>query len=105
MRRPAGPVVGVDVGGTKLLAVRLDPDGGVTADHFQASPKDGPGEVEEVAAAARRLSGHPEACAVGAGVAFVVHGTGLVRFAPNLPGLAGPPLIQGLCDALPGWRV
>jgi glucokinase len=99
------PVVGVDVGGTKLLAVRLDPDGGVTADHFQASPKDGPGVVEEVAAAARRLSGHARAGAVGVGVPGLVDGTGLVRFAPNLPGLAGTSLTQALGDALPGWTV
>jgi glucokinase len=100
-----GPIVGVDVGGTKLLAVRLDPDGGVTADHFQASPTDGPGVVEEVAAAARRLSDDAVAGAVGVGVPGLVDGTGLVRFAPNLPGLAGTPLIEALCDALPGWTV
>jgi glucokinase len=100
-----GAVVGVDVGGTKLLAVRLDPDGGVTADHFQASPKDGPGVVEEVAAAARRLSDHAQAGAVGVGVPGLVDRTGLVRFAPNLPGLAGTSLLEALCDALPGWTV
>ena len=42
-RQPAGRSSESTSGGTKLLAVRLDPDGGVTADHFQASPTDGPG--------------------------------------------------------------
>lgn len=93
------------MGGTKLLAVRLDPDGGVTADHFQASPTDGPGLVQEVAAAARRLSDHAEAGAVGVGVPGLVDSTGLVRFAPNLPGLAGTQLILALSDALPGWTI
>jgi glucokinase len=104
--RPAGPVVGVDVGGTKLLAVRLDRDGEVTADPVQkASPRDGPGVVEEVAASVRRLAGAGAPGAVGIGVPGLVDTTGTVRFAPNLPGLGGTPLAKEVAAALPGWSV
>jgi glucokinase len=98
-------VVGVDVGGTKLLAVRLDPDGRVTADAVQTSPIDGPGVVQEVAAAARRLASAAASGAVGVGVPGLVDGTGTVRFAPNLQGLVGTPFTRALAEALPGWKV
>jgi glucokinase len=89
---PPGGVVGIDVGGTKLLAIRLDSGGGVTADPLQASPKDGPGVVEEVVA-------------VGLGIPGLVDGSGRVRFAPNLQGLVGTPLTDAVREALPGWAV
>jgi glucokinase len=103
--QPSRPVVGVDIGGTKLLAVRLSPDGKVTADPIQASPGDGPGVVEEVVASARRLAGSATPGAVGVGVPGLVDGTGSVRFTPNLPGLAGMPLAAALQRELPGWAV
>jgi glucokinase len=101
----SGPVVGVDVGGTKLLAIRLDAGGAVTADSMLASPKDGPGVVAEVAAAARRLCGDTAVGSVGLGVPGLVDGTGTVRFTPNLPGLAGTGLTDDIRAALPGWSV
>jgi glucokinase len=93
------------VGGTKLLAVRLSPDGQVTADPVQASPGDGPGVVEEVAASVRRLTGEATSGSVGVGVPGLVDNTGSVRFTPNLPGLAGMPLAAALRYELPGWAV
>ncbi len=42
---------------------------------------------------------------MGVGVPGLVDSTGLVRFAPNLPGLAGTQLILALSDALPGWTI
>ena len=98
-------MVGVDVGGTKLLAVRLDPDGTVVPDIAIAVPQRGPAVVEEVAAAAHRLAGPGGPGAIGVGVPGLVDGTGTVRFAPNLQGLVGTPVTEALGDALPGWRV
>jgi glucokinase len=72
---------------------------------MQASPKDGPGVVLEVAAAVRRLCGDAAAGAVGLGVPGLVDGTGTVQFAPNLPGLAGTALAEDVGAALPGWAV
>jgi glucokinase len=102
---PAAPVVGVDIGGTKLLAVRLDPDGTVVPDIAIAVPQWGPAVVEEVAAAAHRLAGPGGPGAIGVGVPGLVDGTGTVRFAPNLHGLVGTPVTEALSAALPGWSV
>jgi len=102
---PVGAVVGIDVGGTKLLAIRLDADGAVTADPLQASPRDGPRVIEEVVAACRRLCGPTATGAVGLGVPGLVDALGRVRFTPNLPGLAGTSLRDAVGEALPGWQV
>jgi glucokinase len=99
------PVIGIDIGGTKLLAVCLGSEGQVTADPIQASPRDGPGVVEEVVASVRRLAGNSDRGMVGLGVPGLVDGSGSVRFAPNLPGLTGTPLAGALRQALPGWEV
>jgi glucokinase len=99
------PVVGIDVGGTKLLAVRLASDGRVIADPIQPSPRDGPSVVQEVVASARRLGGEATSGAIGLGVPGLVDKTGTVRFAPNLPGLVGAPVSEALRHALPGWSV
>ncbi len=100
-----GPVVGVDIGGTKLMAVRMHADGPITLDPVRASPADGPGVVEQVAAAAVRLSGSSGPGAVGVGVPGLVDGAGIVRFAPNLHGLVDTPLRDALGEALPGWKI
>jgi glucokinase len=97
--------VGIDLGGTKLLAVRLEPDGEVTADPIQDSPKDGSAVVEDVVASVRRLTGAAPTGMVGLGVPGLVDNSGTVRFTPNLPGLAGTRLSEALHHALPGWKV
>jgi glucokinase len=97
-------VIGVDVGGTKMQAVRLDDAGGVVADPTQASPKDGPSLVSEVVASAARLSGGTPS-AVGVAVPGLVDADGMVRFVPNLHGLAGYNLAAELRAALPGASI
>jgi glucokinase len=94
----------VDVGGTKLLAVRLDPDGLVVPDPIQAAPRDGESLVYEIAAAARRLSGGtPDS--IGVGVPGLVDADDDIRFAPNLPGVAGTPLGSVLREQMPNTRL
>jgi glucokinase len=95
------PSVGVDIGGTKLLAVRLDPDGSVVADRIQASPKSGPELVDEVLATVERLCDGP-AGSLGVGVPGLVDDTDVVRFAPNLPGATGSSLGSAFRQTLPG---
>lgn len=82
------PVIGIDVGGTKLLGVRLDPGGRPGAEWQQPSPRTAPELVEAVKAVAGRLGGGGP-CAVGVGVPGLVGGDGTLLFAPNLPGTAG----------------
>jgi glucokinase len=96
--------VGVDVGGTKLLAVRVAPDGSVVPDPVQASPKDGESLVYEIPAAAHRLAGgQPEALGVGA--PGLVDADGTIHFAPNLHGVAGTRLGSALREQMPGTRI
>jgi glucokinase len=96
--------VGVDIGGTKLLAVRVDPDGGVVTDHKQASPRTRPELVAEVVEAARRLCGG-QPSALGVGVPGLVDDDDEIRFTPNLPGVAGMALGTALRKELPGVKV
>ena len=96
--------VGIDVGGTKLLAVRVDPDGSVVADPIQASPKTGTELVREVLESATRLCGGSPP-ALGLGVPGLVDGSDRVRFAPNLHGVEGTALGAELRAALPGIDV
>jgi glucokinase len=96
--------VGVDIGGTKLLAVRVDEDGNVETDTVQASPKSGPELVQEVLAASERLcEGWP--ASLGVGVPGLVDSSDAVRFAPNLQGVVGTSLGDDLRQALPGVPV
>lgn len=91
----AGGSVGVDIGGTKLLAVRLEAGGGVIADEVVAAPRTGAELVREVLAAARRLTeGHPSS--VGVGVPGLVDSDDRLVFAPNLQGAAGTGLGRAL---------
>lgn len=97
------PAVGVDIGGTKLLAVRLEPDGRVVTDGLSASPRTGEELVEEVLVAARRLAGGRPG-SLGVGVPGLVDATGALVFAPNLSGAAGTALGDALRAAEPDCR-
>jgi glucokinase len=98
-------VVGIDIGGTKLLAVRLDADGEVAAEAVQDSPQDGQAVLHTVVATAQALCGSAGSGALGLGIPGLVDQTGTVRFAPNLLGLVGTMLTDALRAALPGWTV
>ena len=101
----AGTALGVDVGGTKLLAVRLNPDGSASTETTQHSPKDGPSLVAAVRDTVDRYC-DGSVPAVGVGVPGLVDVTGTVRFAPNLQGLSGHELKCALESALlPGTSV
>jgi glucokinase len=98
------PSVGIDIGGTKLLAVKVQEDGSVVPDSVQASPKTGPELIEEVLAAGERLCGGPPG-SLGVGVPGLVDPSDNVRFAPNLQGVTGTSLGDQLREALPGVPV
>lgn len=100
-----GSSVGIDIGGTKLLAVRLDGDGSVVPDPVQASPRTGPELIAEVAATTGRLCGDRPPAGLGIGVPGLVDGEDGIRFTPNLPGVAGTALGAELRRALPGVKV
>lgn len=88
------PVVGVDLGGTKVFGALVDPDrtglGAVLADAKSPTPTGGVDDVlDAVEALVRRLD--PQPTAVGIGTPGVVEpGTGRVLLAPNLAGFDRP---------------
>jgi glucokinase len=103
-----GPVplaVALDAGGTKVAGALVTVDGEVLA-RMDPLPTPGCGGREFarlLAARARSLAGRAETPIAAAGVSVagrVEPGTGVVEFAPHLPGLAGFPLGPALSDEL-----
>lgn len=94
--------IGVDVGGTKVLGVVTDPSGAVLDERRAATPvDDGPRMVEAMARVAKELRrDHPEAVALGAGIAGLVTRDGVVRVSPNLPSVVELPVGRMLEEAV-----
>ncbi len=92
--------LGLDVGGTKILAVRADATGTVLDRAQEPTPADDQeATLEAMAAVARRLL-TPQVRAVGVGAAGMVEaGTGVLRFAPNLA-WRDVPIASRMLDAL-----
>lgn len=95
--------IGVDIGGTKLLAVRLGPDGSVVDRplHLPA-PRSAAELVDDVLGAARRLSGEDDPTSIGVGVPGLVDRTGTLVFAPNLQVAVGAAVGAELRAGAPG---
>ncbi|HET6793414.1 MAG TPA: ROK family protein [Acidimicrobiales bacterium] len=98
--------VGVDIGGTKLLAVPVTADGQVSGRPlYMAAPRTPAELVTAVLAAARELSDSAAPAAIGVGVPGLVDRTDTLLFAPNLQGAAGAAIGAALRDGAPGARV
>lgn len=87
-------LAGIDVGGTKILGVLVDPDApGVVVDEERVPTPDGEEAVlDAMAETVRRLGARPAGAgigAVGVGIAGLVDRLGILRIGPNLPGLRG----------------
>lgn len=89
--------VGVDVGGTKLLALAVARDGSVLGRERRTSPTGDPEALVE--AVVGLVRGFDDAVPVGAGVAGIVDHDGVVRYGPNLD-VDNLPLQDRLIDAL-----
>ena len=101
-------VIGVDLGGTKLLGVLAD-GGEVKADAKQKTPTQGGplAVVDAIVSLVSGLGGPKAADAMGVGApGLIVPGTGVVARAPNLPGWVDPfALGAALSDLLDGIPV
>jgi glucokinase len=94
--------VGVDIGGTKLLAVAIHPDGTFSSGPQIPAPRT-PGElIEAVTETARRIAGDEPVTSIGVGVPGLVDGDGTLVFAPNLSGANGAQIGRVLGQATPG---
>jgi glucokinase len=88
------PVVGIDLGGTKIFGTLVDArqDGSVAVlgDHKRPTPGGTAAEVADAIAEVVHAL-HPEPTAVGIGTpGVVVPGSGTVQYAPNLSGFERP---------------
>ncbi|HET9729500.1 MAG TPA: ROK family protein [Acidimicrobiia bacterium] len=87
--------IGIDIGGTKVLAVRLEADGSVAnAQKVEVASNDFDALVRECVGLADALDsgGAP----IGVGAAGMVDTDGNVQYAPNLPSLRQVPLQREL---------
>jgi glucokinase len=82
--------VGIDLGGTKLLGIVLDPSGRVAAEQRVPTPSGADAIIDAIAALAAALGG--PGMPVGVGVPGLVDNDGVLRFAPNLPGVLDVPM-------------
>jgi glucokinase len=85
MSEAAVHAAGVDVGGTKIVALRVTADGTELARAIHPTPADDmQATLDELVGALEEVIG-PDVAAVGVGAAGLVEaGTGILRFAPNL---------------------
>jgi len=83
--------VGIDVGGTKLLAVAGEREA------RRLTPRGGPAVVETVCDVVDELGG---ADALGVGIAGLVDRIGVLHIGPNLPGIVGFPFGDELAERL-----
>jgi glucokinase len=81
-----------------VLGVVLDGRGEVVGEHRVPTPSGGDAVVAAVAEVAAALR-TPDVRAVGAGVPGLVDRDGVLRFAPNLPGVVELPVRARLADA------
>jgi len=87
---------GLDVGGTKVLGVVVDETGAILASHRVPTPRGGDAVV---AAMLEVLDVLGPVDAVGAGVPGLVDRNGVLRIAPNLPGVRSLPVGRLLAEA------
>jgi len=85
-RGASGLAAGIDIGGTKCLGVVIDAEGEVVREGRRPTPKGPDAIVEALAELAEELHPWDE---LGIGAAGLVTLDGVVRAAPNLPGVFG----------------
>jgi len=92
--------VGIDLGGTKLLALTLDANGLITGERLVRSPEGADAVIDAFVSVvdAQKADGHVDA--VGVGAAGLVDRDGVLHMAPNLPGLRQLPIKALLEDRL-----
>jgi glucokinase len=99
--------IGVDIGGSKVLAVRLDEKGAVAATCKLATPPEAPAVVETVLAAAAKVVERPRAdgLPLGVGCPGMVDREGRAHFSSNLHGVDGFDLHSELATRRPRGSV
>ena len=90
--------IGIDLGGTKCLGLAVDGDGTPVAEHRLPTPR---GSAAVLNVLAETVAALGPASAVGVGVPGLVDVAGVLRFAPNLPGVVDLDVRAGLLARFP----
>jgi glucokinase len=98
-------MVGVDVGGTKVLAVLLDKAGTIVDEARAVTPRSGTELLAVVASVVAEVRPPGSDLPVGVGAPGLVDRLGVLRFAPNIPGIVGLSFRSGLESLLPNTAV
>lgn len=99
-----GSYLGLDIGGTGIKGMRLDPDGRIGARVSRPTPQGAGAQavLAEVAAVLKELAGGSRIASVGAGTPGAVDSRGVVvAEAVNIPGWKGTDL-RAACEAATG---
>lgn len=98
--------IGVDIGGTKLMAVRLTESGEVAGEPLMvAAPRTAAELVSGVLESSRELGAGRDATSIGVGVPGLVDADNALLFAPNLHGAEGARIGSALQAGAPSARV
>lgn len=104
----SGRAIGIDLGGTKCLGVVVDADGRVNDEERLPTPSGGREIIDLLASVTTMLLGRcpgEEVVGVGVGVPGLVDRQGVLRFAPNLPGVVDVDVRGELAQRLSGLPV
>ena len=101
--------IGVDLGGTKCYGVVADADGTILTEQRVPTPAGEPAILDTLVAVVSELrrweSGSHPVTSIGVGVPGLVDNDGVLRFAPNLPGVIDLPVRAELERRIPGLAV
>lgn len=105
----SGRTIGVDLGGTKCYGVVADAEGTILTERRLPTPSGEDAIIEVITSVVSELrrweSGGDPVTMVGVGVPGLVDNGGVLRFAPNLPGVFDLPVRAELEARVPGVEV
>ena len=97
--------IGVDVGGTKVLGVLTTSEGEVVGEERLPTPAGGEAILDAVASVIDKVRAGSDTALVGVGMPGLVDNDGVLRFAPNLPGVLELPVRAGIEQRVAGMTV
>ena len=97
MSPPTGLALGIDIGGTKILAIAVDPRTATVVSVIRRETPSGSAALAaEVVEVATELISTSGATSIGLGIPGLVNRDGILRYGPNVPGIVDLDLVPTL---------